>query len=66
MSNIFFYNSKITEGDMNTEDKTNVYMRTEMWFKLIYSEFNRTKRTVSISVIQNSCQFEGTPLYFQV
>lgn len=30
MSNIFFYNSKITEGDMNTEDKTNVYMRTEM------------------------------------
>lgn len=66
ISNSFSHSSKITEGDMNTEDKNNVYMRTEMCLKLIYSEFNRTKRTVYISLIENSYQFEGTPVSFQV
>lgn len=65
-SNIFSCSSKINEGDMSWEDKKGVYMRTEMCLKPIYSEFNRTKRTVYISLTENSCQFEGAPVCFQV
>lgn len=34
------------------KQKKKVYMRTEMYLQLIYSEFNRTKRTVYISLIK--------------